>query len=139
MKGSGEPSAANRDSWPGLLGHAIARVGESDTAEVLGSGDVHVLGTPRLIALMEAATIEALRGVLPAGETTVGTAINVVHRRPTPVGAEVVASARVTSVDGKKIHFEVSADHVLPTGERVEGIGRGTVTRAVVSREDFAG
>ena len=130
-------AAGSRDEWVGLQGQVVARIEESDTAQALGSGDVRVLGTPRLIALLEAATVEALRGVLPMGETTVGTAVDVAHRRPTPVGAEVVASSRVAFVDGRKVTFEVSADHVLASGERVEGIGRGTITRAIVARADF--
>lgn len=131
-------AAGSRDDWVGLQGQVVVRIEESDTAQALGSGDVRVLGTPRLIALLEEASVAAIGAVVDDNETSVGTRIDVAHRRPTPVGAKVVASSRVVSVDGRKVTFEVSADHVLPSGERVEGIGRGTVTRAVVSRDDFA-
>ena len=131
-------AAGSRDDWVGLQGQVVVRIEESDTDQALGSGDVRVLGTPRLIALLEEASVAAIGAVVDDNETSVGTRIDVAHRRPTPVGAEVVASSRVVSVDGRKVTFEVSADHVLPSGERVDGIGRGTVTRAVVSRDDFA-
>lgn len=130
-------AAGSRDEWVGLHGQVVVRIEQSDTAQALGSGDVRVLGTPRLIALLEKASVAAIGAVLDDNETSVGTQIDVAHRRPTPVGAEVVASSRVAFVDGRKVTFEVSADHVLPSGERVEGIGRGTITRAIVARADF--
>ena len=62
-------------------------VTDADTAAALGSGDVPVLGTPRLIAWMEAATVRTVAALLNPGQTTVGTAIRIEHRRATAVGA----------------------------------------------------
>jgi fluoroacetyl-CoA thioesterase len=61
----------------------------ADTAAAIGSGDVPVLATPRLIAWMEAATVRAGAAFLERGQTTVGTAIRIEHSRATPVGGSV--------------------------------------------------
>ena len=68
-------------------------VTDTDTAAALGSGDVPVLATPRLIAWMEAATVRAATAFLGTGQTTVGTAIRIEHRRATPVGGSVEITA----------------------------------------------
>ena len=77
----------------GLKGEARLVVGEADTARALGSGDVDVLGTPRLVALFERATCDAIQGRLEPGTTTVSMRVQVDHLQPTPIGAEVVAEA----------------------------------------------
>lgn len=109
-----------------------------DTAIALGSGDVEVLGTPRLIALLEEATCAAIRGALPAHQTSVGSQINVRHRKPSFPGAQVFAMATVTEVDGSRVTFEVSAAHAIGEGQREERIAVGTITRVVVERSAFA-
>ena len=131
------PESRARRSWIGRIGRAEATVQDADTSIAVGSGDVPVLGTPRLIALMEKATCVAIEQFIDDDFTSVGIGVDIAHRRPTPVGATVVATATVTSVDDARIRFEVSADHVLASGERVEAIGRGTITRAVVERSAF--
>ena len=123
----------------GAEGAAELLVSPEDTAIALGSGDVPVLGTPRLLALLEEATCEAVRGALTADRTTVGSAVELSHRRPTPVGARVIARARVESRDGAQVVFEVHADHETAAGERVEMIARGRITRVIVDRGAFLG
>ena len=123
----------------GAEGAAELLVSPEDTAIALGSGDVPVLGTPRLLALLEEATCEAVRGDLTADRTTVGSAVELSHRRPTPVGARVIARARVESRDGAQVVFEVHADHETAAGERVEMIARGRITRVIVDRGAFLG
>ena len=123
----------------GAEGTAELIVSPEDTAIALGSGDVPVLGTPRLLALLEEAACEALRGALPTDRTTVGSAVELSHRRPTPVGARVIAHARVASRDGAQVVFDVHADHETAAGERVEMIARGRITRVVVDRGSFLG
>jgi fluoroacetyl-CoA thioesterase len=118
---------------PGLRGSVQAVVGESDTAAALGSGDVPVLGTPRLLALAEAATVAALAGRLPPGDTTVGTSVALQHRRPSPVGAAVAVEAELTGVDGSRLTFSFTARNEEPD----QIIGTGTIERAVVRREPF--
>lgn len=60
-------------------------VTDDDTAARVGSGDVPVLATPRLIAWLEAATVQAAAPFTAAGQTTVGTAVRIEHRRATRV------------------------------------------------------
>ena len=87
----------------GLKGEARLVVGDADTARALGSGAVEVLGTPRLVALLEEATIDAVDRFLDAGSTTVGMRVQVDHLHPTPVGAEVLAEAYLDKIDGRRI------------------------------------
>ena len=80
---------------PGLSARVALTVGEADTAQTLGSGDVPVLGTPRVLALCEAATVRATARYLPPGTTTVGTRVELEHLAATPVGGTVTAEARL--------------------------------------------
>jgi fluoroacetyl-CoA thioesterase len=93
----------------GLRASVRVVVGESDTAAALGSGDVPVLGTPRLLALAEAATVAAVAPQLPSGETTVGTSVTMEHRRASPVGSSLVIEAELTEVDGPRLVFSFIA------------------------------
>lgn len=118
---------------PGLSASVSFEVTEADTAEALGSGDVPVLGTPRVLAMVENATIKALVGQLEPGETTVGMQVQVEHVAPTPVGATVVAEATVEKCAGRKVVFTVKV-----TDERGL-VAAGRVTRVVVVRDKFLG
>jgi fluoroacetyl-CoA thioesterase len=108
-------------------------VADQDTAEVLGSGDLPVLGTPRLLAWMEAATCASIAGSLPFGQTSVGTRVSIEHRAACAVGAHVSALATLTHVDGRLLKFEVVA---TDNHTRVV-LGHGEITRVVVDRERF--
>ena len=116
---------------PGLTGTASVAVTADLTAAALGSGNVDVYSTPALIALLEAAAINALAGHLADGQTSVGTALNVKHLAATPVGMNVTATATLTAVDGRRLVFEVSAL------DEAELIGQGTHERFIVDRERF--
>lgn len=107
-------------------------VGEHDTAESMGSGDVPVLATPRAIAWVEAATCAAVSEALDEGETTVGVSVSVDHLAASRVGAVVVATAVVAEVDRRRAVFDVTL--VNPDG--VTALS-GTVSRVVVDRESF--
>ena len=102
-------------------------VTESDTAAALGSGDVPVLATPRLIAWMEAATVRAATAFLGTGQTTVGTAIRIEHRRATPMGGSVEITATPTRDPVGRLTFDVQA---------IDGLGQivaaGEIDRAIV-------
>jgi fluoroacetyl-CoA thioesterase len=115
----------------GLKGEARLVVGHSDTARALGSGEVEVLGTPRLVALLEEATIDAVKGYLDKGSTTVGMRVQVDHLQPTPVGAEVFAEAYLDKIEGRRITFTVTASD---SGGLVAA---GKVTRVVVDVNRF--
>ncbi len=86
----------------------------------------NVLATPVMILAMENAALDAIRGYLDAGESAVGTAVDVRHLAATPLGHEVRAEAEVTKVDGRHIEFKVSAR------DEIEEIGRGTHHRMIV-------
>ena len=115
----------------GLKGEARLVVGEADTAIALGSGDVNVLGTPRLVALFEQATIDALRNMLDAGQSSVGMRVQIDHLQPTPIGAEVIVEAVLDKVEGRRITFSVTAND---SGGLVAA---GKVTRVMVDVERF--
>lgn len=113
-------------------------VGDADTALALGSGDVPVLATPRLLAWLEAATVDALAGSIGSDSTSVGTRVELEHLAATPVGAIVVVTASVSYVDGRLVRFEVAGEHVLDGASPVV-VATGRVTRVVVDRVRFLG
>ncbi|MEX0638209.1 MAG: thioesterase family protein [Burkholderiales bacterium] len=116
---------------PGLQGRADLLIGEEHTAPRVGSGRVHVLATPVMINLIEAAALDAVERLLPAGRQSLGTVLNVRHIAATPVGMRVTASAEVVGVEGRTIRFRVEA-----RDER-ELIGDGTHERVVVNVAKF--
>ncbi len=109
------------------------RVRHVDTAEAVGSGDLPVLGTPILIAWMEAATVQVCGNT--DSETTVGTRVGIDHHRASRVGTSVVCSATVAEIDGRLVTFKVKATQEVDGQEVL--VGRGVVTRAIVDRERF--
>jgi len=120
---------------PGLRASITAEVTDADTAAALGSGDVPVLGTPRLVALAEAACIAAVAPQLAGGQTTVGTAVSLEHKRASPVGAPIEVEAELTKIDGRKLYFNFIAYGPGAGDEAV--IGAGTVERMLVDTERF--
>lgn len=109
-------------------------VGETDTAAAVGSGDLPVLGTPRLLAWCEAATCAALSGALQPGRTSVGTRVALEHLAASAVGERVTVEATVAYVDGRLVRFNVAA-----TDSAGRVVGSGEVTRVVVDAERFLG
>src|SRR5215211_2518704 len=114
-------------------GTATLIVGPQDLASSISSdtGDdfPSVLATARMVALMEIAASRVLLPLLGPGELSVGVTVDISHTAPTPVGAEVTATARYAGREGKLFLFEVScADN---GGE----VGRGWHKRAIVSSE----
>lgn len=116
---------------PGLSGTAELIVGPEHTAPFVGSGRVAVLATPVMINLIEAAALQAVEHLLPAGYQSLGIHLDVRHFAATPVGLRVVAHAEVVQVEGRTITFHVDA-----RDER-EPIGSGTHQRVVVSVARF--
>ncbi|XTZ14064.1 thioesterase family protein [Micromonospora echinospora] len=116
---------------PGLKARVELTVTDADTAQAVGSGDVPVLGTPRVLALAEAATVAATARHLPPGTTTVGVRVELEHRAPTPVGRTVAAEARLDEVDGRRLVFTVT---VADGGETV---AQGRVERVLLDRQRF--
>jgi fluoroacetyl-CoA thioesterase len=116
---------------PGLHAAVETTVGAADTALALGSGEVEVLGTPRVLALVEAATVAAVADRLDPSSTTVGSRVELEHLAPSPVGAAVRADAVLAEVAGRRLGFTVT----LSQGGR--HVARGTVVRVVVDRARF--
>jgi fluoroacetyl-CoA thioesterase len=116
---------------PGLRAEVHVVVAEEDTAVAIGSGDVPVLATPRLLALAEAATVAAVGDHLEPGMTSVGTSVALEHRVPSAIGAEVVAVAQLIEVEGRRLVFNVEAR------ENARVVGAGRIERVVVDRAKF--
>jgi fluoroacetyl-CoA thioesterase len=115
----------------GLEGHAEIVVGDQHTAPRIGSGRVRVLATPVMINLMEAAALDAVENLIPAGHQSLGTHLDVRHIAATPVGMKVRATAKLLSVDGRTLEFRVEAH------DEKDLIGDGAHTRLVVNVERF--
>ncbi|MEV8635946.1 hotdog domain-containing protein [Streptosporangium sp. NPDC051023] len=116
---------------PGMHARLLIMVEGGDTAAKVGSGDVPVLATPRVLALAERATVEAISGALEPGQTSVGTKVTLEHLAASPVGAHVEIIAELVAVEGRRLSFTFTArDHDTV-------VARGTVERVVVDRERF--
>lgn len=108
------------------------RVEEENLACAMGSGSLMVLATPAVVALMENAAAALAQEVLNNDElTTVGTEISISHTSPTPLGAEVIATATLVKNDGRIFTFEVAAF------DKKGEIARGTHSRVSVKADKF--
>lgn len=116
----------------GLHFECMTIVDENKTATALGSGDMAVFATPAMVALMEHTAMLCVAEHLPAGSTTVGTAISVSHTKASPVGAKIIAEARLVVLDGRRMEFRVRA-----CDEQGVVIGEGFHSRYIVDRERF--
>ncbi|MFI6741347.1 thioesterase family protein [Nonomuraea sp. NPDC050451] len=116
---------------PGLRAQLLIMVEMSDTAKKFGSGDVPVLATPRLLALAEAATVQAVEKHLAPGETSVGTRVELEHLAASPLGTHVQIGVELTEVDGRRLVFAFEAH------DKHAVVGRGTIERIVVDRAKF--
>ena|SRR5439155_3076957 len=128
--GAGRPMDATA-GWVGATARVELTVTDADTAQAVGSGDVPVLATPRVVALAEAASVAATTTRLPPGATTVGTRVELEHRVATAVGRTVVAEARLAKAEGRRLEFEV----VVREGAAV--VAEGRVERVLVDRHRF--
>ena len=115
----------------GLKHTSELTVTDTVTAIKMGAGDMPVLATPAMMALMENAAMLAVADELPEGCTTVGGHIESSHLKPSKIGDKVTATAEVTKVDGKKIEFKVSAY----SGDML--LSEGTHQRLIVDKERF--
>lgn len=117
----------------GASAELLFEVAESDTALAVGSGDVPVLATPRLLAMVEQATVDAVQPWMAGPRTSVGSHVELHHVRASAVGSKVAVRAALVHVDGATLDFEVTAEH--PADRRV--VGHGRVRRIVVDRDAF--
>ena len=119
------------DIQVGLAATATVTVADRLLATAMGSGSVAVLATPAMVALMEAAAVDALKPVLLPDQSSVGVALDIRHLAATPPGRQVRARAKVIKVQGKKVTFQVQA------WDESELIGEGTHTRYIVDVARF--
>jgi predicted thioesterase len=115
----------------GLKGTAEMLVGEEHTAPRVGSGRIHVLATPVMMNLIEAAALACAEHLLPPGHQSLGTHLDVRHIAATPVGMKVYASAELVKIEGRTLSFRVEAR------DEAELIGDGVHERVVVNVERF--
>lgn len=115
----------------GLTHTSTLTVESKHLAANVGSGDLEVLATPAMMALMENAAMEAVKDALAEGQTTVGGQISSSHLRPTAPGQTVTATAVLTAVEGRKLTFKVTAHDDKGV------IGEGEHIRFVVDRQKF--
>lgn len=115
-----------------ITASAVTTVNSENTAISAGSGSLQVFGTPFMIALMEKATCTAVADILEADETTVGTKIDIAHSRASGMGTVITATALLSSADGRRLTFDVSAHD-----DKNNLIGSGTIERYVVNSEKF--
>jgi fluoroacetyl-CoA thioesterase len=116
---------------PGLVSAFRYTVTEAGTAAALGSGEVSVLATPRVMALAEPTTVAAVAGALEAGVTTVGVRVELDHLAPSPVGADLQVKAVLERVAGRRLQFAVR----VREGDRP--VASGHITRVVVDNAAF--
>ena len=107
------------------------KVTEAMTAKAMGSGDMEVLATPAMVALMENAAMLAAAEDLDEGNTTVGIAISTSHVKASKVGANITITANLVNIEGRKLTFEIEAR------DEVGEIGKATHERFIVNREKF--
>lgn len=124
-------SGTDPTTWIGARAEVSLTVTDVDTAQALGSGDVPVLATPRVVALVEAATVRATARRIATGTTTVGTRIDLRHTAATPIGATVVAEAELVEVSGRSLRFEVIVRQATTT------VATGSVERVLLDRRRF--
>lgn len=116
---------------PGTIGSASLVVADEHTAPRVGSGQIHVLATPVMINLFEAAALAACEHLLPEGHQSLGTHLDVSHVAATPVGMLATATAEVIAVEGRIIRFRLLARDARDV------IGEGTHERVVVNVAKF--
>lgn len=117
---------------PGRRGTVTLQVDDTDTAEAIGSGDVPVLGTPRVLAIAEQASNKALGDCLGPDMTTVGSWVEIDHLKPSRVGEQVEANAVLLGVHGRRLEFSVTI-----TSKDTE-VAHVRHRRVIVDRNKFA-
>ncbi len=116
---------------PGLIGKSEMIVKDEDLVSRLGAVAVEVLSTPRLIQLLEAAAIEAIRDFIPSDQVSLGTELRIKHLSATPLGMKVTANALLRGIEKNRLLFLVDAY------DEKEKVAEGEHERVLVSRERF--
>lgn len=116
---------------PGLKQSRHLLVTKQDCADMMGSGDVPVLGTPAILTLAEGACVAAIRDDLPEDQTSVGQWAEIEHLQPTAVGQEVDAEATLVGHHGRRLEFQV----IIRSGDEI--VAKVRHRRVLVDRKRF--
>ncbi len=101
------------------------------SAAHLGSGTVSVLSTPSMILFMEIVARDLMESVLNEPYSTVGTHLDIAHKKAIAIGKKVKAKAVLADIDRKKLTFDVSVTY----GGEV--LGEGKHTRFIIDQNRF--
>jgi predicted thioesterase len=116
----------------GIIYEFEQTVEENFTAQALwGEGLPPVLSTPHMIAMLERASHSCILPRLPAGQSCVGTLVNVRHLAATPVGVPVRYRSELVEVEGRRLRFKVEA------WDAVEKIADGEHERYIIDETRF--
>ena len=115
----------------GTIGTLSKIVTEDMTARKIGSGELDVLATPAMIALIEETAWRSVADSLDSGMGTVGTKLNIAHTAATPIGMEISCKTKLIEIDRRRLVFEVTVSDAA--GE----IGCGTHERFIVDNARF--
>lgn len=117
---------------PGIRGHAALRVTTENTALALGSGELQVLATPAVAALIEKACWKSVAPELDLGTGTVGTSLSLAHTAPTPIGMVVYCDCELTAVEDRRLTFTARVY------DDVTEVARATHERYIVDNDRFS-
>ena len=117
----------------GLRGAAYLNVEEEDLSLAFNSGEVPVLATPRVVALIEEATLNAISDNLEENKTTVGMRVRIDHLTPVSSGTKISAHAILEQVDGRRLTFSATVE----TEKEKLLVANATITRVIVNTEEF--
>ncbi|MDO5759765.1 MAG: hotdog domain-containing protein [Bacteroidota bacterium] len=106
-------------------------VKKEDTAIYQHSGEVNVLGTPRLLAMMEEVSYKSIEQFLPEGMVSVGTQMSIQHLKPSIEGEEIVCESTLLSYKDRELTFEVVVSDCR------QRVGEGLCKRVIVNKERF--
>jgi fluoroacetyl-CoA thioesterase len=116
----------------GAIKERKIKIRSNQATSFLWEGE-NVFSTPSMISEMEETCRLLLKEqFIPDMEwDSVGTFVGIKHLAATPVGAEVLLKAKVTSVNGRRIMFDVEAS------DSVERIGEGGHERFIININKF--
>lgn len=106
-------------------------VKKEDTAIYQHSGEVNVLGTPRLLAIMEEVSYKSINEFLPQGAVSVGTEMNIQHLKPSVVGEELLCESVLTEYKDRQLTFNVTVS------DKRQKVAEGICKRVIVDKQRF--
>lgn len=120
-----------REIKVGMVGEAMERVTPESSASHIGSGNVGVYATPKMVLLVERTCHDLLAPYLPEGQVSVGIEINLKHLAPTPIGDVVRIRSEITDVNGSRITFHAEM------WDSEELVGEAKHLRAIIDIKRF--